>query len=304
MKNKLILMVFGLIAATGFTVVLTGCDKRPANTEETGTYRSPEEGIFSFKVGQFEVFTLVEGRREGNAGILLGIDEGIINNYIPESGFLHSTNAFLIKADGKYILVDAGTGRQYEPVYEKIKRIGVEPGQVDTILLTHLHGDHFGGLVSDELAAFPGATVYLSAKEHDFFFTENPNENAVNSLGFYKTVTFEPGELGSELQAVVPGVFPVAAYGHTPGHTMFLVENDGSKLLIWGDLMHVGLIQFPMPEISAVYDTDPEVSSVIRKKVMDYAAENKIPVAGMHIMEPGIGTLEPENDGFIFNPIE
>ena len=305
-------MVLGAIAG-----MVSGCARQTV-AEGAGVYRSEEDGIFSYRVGQFEVFLLVESQREGNAGILLGVDEEVLGRYIPEGGFFHSTNAVFIKTGERNILVDTGTGRQGEPVYEKIKKLGVAPEQVDTVLLTHLHGDHFGGLLKDGEASFPGATVYLSAKEYAFFTAEQPNEGAVAALAPYDIETFEPGELGEALQEILPGIFPVAAYGHTPGHTMFLLESDGasggassgtsgvSKLLIWGDLMHLGLVQFPVPEISAVFDMDPDASAVIRRRVMAYAAENKIPVAGMHIVYPGMGYLEVDtsNEGFRFMPID
>jgi len=297
-------MFLGLlvIAAVGLVVMLSGCERQ--GVAESDVYRSEEDGIFSYKVGRFEVFVLVEGQREGNTGILLGADEELLERYIPESGFKHTTNAVFIKTGENNVLVDTGTGRVGEPVFDKIKKLGVEPEQIDTVLLTHLHGDHFGGLIRDGEAAFPNARVYLAEREYNYFITELAHEGAVAALSLYDVVTFEPGELGSELQTVVPGIYPIAAYGHTPGHTVFQVENESSKLLVLGDLLHVALVQFPVPEISATFDVDPAAAAITRRQVMGYTAENKIPVAGMHIVYPGIGTLEENGDGFRFVPAE
>jgi glyoxylase-like metal-dependent hydrolase (beta-lactamase superfamily II) len=274
----------------------------------TVTGYGDENGIFSFKVGQFEVFMLVESERDGNAGILPGVDQAVLNQYIPAQGFKHSANAFLIKAPRQNILVDSGTGAG-GVIVEKIKSLGVEPEKIDAVLITHLHGDHFGGLVSDGKAVFPNAKIYLSAKENQYFTVTNANQGAVAALAPYKSkiVTFEPGVLSDRRRkALLTGIFPIAAYGHTPGHTMFLVENGRSSLLIIGDLLHVALVQFPVPSVSASYDMDGQEAALIRTQVFTYAAANKIPVGGMHMVYPGVGTLEAENQGrsFKFTPMQ
>jgi len=261
---------------------------------------------FSRKVGQMEIFTLVEAERDGNAGILIGADEEILNRYIPAEGFKHTANAYLIKNADQIILIDTGTGAD-GIIIEKIKSLGVNPEDVNVVLITHLHGDHYGSLQKDGNAVFPNATIYLSAKDVEYFTEINPNEGAINALAPYSSriVTFEPGELESEeISAILPGITPIAAYGHTPGHTIFLIENEYEKLLIIADLLHVALVQFPIPEISAVYDVDPVAAAQIRRQVLSYAAENKIPIGGMHIVNPGTGTVEVDGDGFKFTPFK
>jgi len=268
--------------------------------------KAPIVSNADFKVGQFEVFLLVEAERDGNAGILIGADEEIISRYIPAEGFKHTANAYLVKASGKNILIDTGTGAG-DIIIEKIKNLDVKLEDVSAVIITHLHGDHFGSLQRDGNAVFPNATVYLSENELEYFTVTNVNENAVNALAPYKdkTVTFTPGELGSDaLSEILPGITPIAAYGHTPGHTIFLIQNGDEKLLVIADLLHVALIQFPIPEISAIYDVDPVEAAQIRREVLAYAAENKIPVAGMHIVKPGIGNVEADGNGFKFIPLE
>jgi len=270
-----------------------------------GGFASEGDGIFSMKVGQFDVYMLVESQREGNAGILVGTDPAIIRRYIPQSGFMHTANAFLIKAPGRNILVDTGTGAG-GVIIEKIKRLGVEPEQVDTVLLTHLHGDHFGSLQQGGRAVFARAQVYVSSRERDYFTRTNVNQGAVAALAPYgsRVVAFEPGELGPSMRELLPGITAIANYGHTPGHTAFLVENDGGKLIIAGDFLHVGLVQFPVPDISASYDIDPRAAAVSRRQIMDYAVRNRIPIGGMHVVYPGVGTVEADGNGFKFTPLQ
>jgi glyoxylase-like metal-dependent hydrolase (beta-lactamase superfamily II) len=266
-------------------------------------YGSESDGIFSYKAGRFEIFMLVESQRSGSADIIAGVDESVIYRYIPD-GFMLSTNTFLVKTPRLNVLVDTGTGRQGEPVYEKIRSAGVEPEQIDAVLLTHLHGDHFGGLLKDGRPAFPRAKIYLSTAEYEYFTRTQPNEDAVAALAPYgsRVVTFEPNQLGSEFKSLLPGIAPIAAYGHTPGHTMYLFADVTGKFLIWGDLLHVAPAQFPIPEISATYDMEPQVAARIRRQVMNYAAGSRTPIGGMHIVYPAIGNVETDGNGFRFIP--
>jgi len=261
------------------------------------------DGIFSAKTGQFEVFMLVESQREGNAGILVGADEAVLKRYIPAGGFQHTANAFLIKTPRQNILIDTGTGSG-GIIIEKIKKLGVQPENINAVLITHLHGDHFGSLQKDGKAVFSNAKVYLSKKEHEYFTKTNVNQGAAAALAPYgsQVVTFEPAELGKKLKEIVPGFSPIAAYGHTPGHTIFLVESGKERLLIVGDLLHVALVQFPVPEISATYDMDQKAAAATRRQVLDYAVKNKITIGGMHIVYPATGSVTADGSGFKFTP--
>jgi len=267
-----------------------------------GGFASETDGIYTYKVGKFEVSMLVETQREGNAEILIGVDEAVLGQYIPESGFMLSTNTFLIKTPKQNILVDTGFGGA---VFDKIKQLGVEPDKIDAVLLTHMHGDHIGGLQKDGEALFPKAKIYVSSRDRDYFTKTQVNDGAVAALAPYgsRVVTFEPGELGKKIKALLPGIKPFAAYGHTPGHTVFLIENGKGKLLIAGDFLHVALVQFPAPDVSATYDVDPILAATTRRQILDYAAKSKIPVGGMHIVYPAIGNVEAAGDGFKFVPV-
>jgi glyoxylase-like metal-dependent hydrolase (beta-lactamase superfamily II) len=263
------------------------------------------DGVFFHRVGQFEVYMLVESQREGNTGILVNADEAVLERYIPQTGFMHTANAFLVKTPGQNILVDTGTGSG-GVIVDKIKRLGVEPDKVDTVLITHLHMDHFGGLQREGVANFPNARIYVSEKDHEFFTKTSVNQNAVTALNLYgnRVTTFAPGTLGSNLTALLPGFTPIANYGHTPGHTVFLVENGSGKLIIAADFLHLALVQFPVPDISATFDVDKEAAAVSRRQILNYAARNRIPIGGMHIVYPGIGNVEADGNGFRFTPLK
>ena len=264
-------------------------------------FASESDGIITHRAGQFEISMLVERQNPGNPGILANADPAVLNRYIPAAGFFHSTNTFLIKSPGRNVVVDTGFGTA---IFDKIKQLGVEPDQVDAVLLTHMHGDHIGGLQRDGQPLFPKARIYLSAREKDHFTRIAVNQGAVAALAAYdsKVDTFEAAALGSSLNAILPGIIPIAAYGHTPGHTVFLIEDGGAQFLIIGDLLHVALVQFPHPEISSTYDPDQNLASESRRQILNYAAQNRITIGGMHMVYPAIGMVEADGNGFRFIP--
>jgi glyoxylase-like metal-dependent hydrolase (beta-lactamase superfamily II) len=261
-----------------------------------------EDAIFRYRVGRMEVFMLVENRGQGNSGILIG-DAAAIARYIPGGTYPSEVNTFLIKTPEQIVVVDTGFGGA---IFEHMGTLGLSPADVDVVLLTHLHGDHTGGLQREGRALFPRAKLYLAKQERDYWTRENPNNGAIAALAPYasRTEVFFPGQLGATSRELIPGVTAIAAFGHTPGHTMFLLESGGRKLLIWGDLMHAQNIQFPRPDISVTYDTDPVAAAAVRREVLEYAAAGGIPIAGMHLVYPAVGTVQAGGNGFRLIPAE
>ena len=264
-------------------------------------YASEEDGIFSYRTGRYEIIMMVERSNPGNAGILVGADQALLSRYIPAGGFNHSTNTFMIRAPGQNIIIDTGFGAA---IFDKIRRLGAEPEQIDTVLLTHMHGDHIGGLQRDGRPLFPNAKLYVSRRESDHFTKTAVNQGAVAALAAYgsNVVLFDPPTLGSALREIVPGISPIAAYGHTPGHTVYLIQSGNERFLIIGDLLHAALVQFPRPDISATYDIDQAAAAVTRRQILSYAAQNRIPIGGMHMVYPAVGNVETDGAGFRFIP--
>lgn len=227
-----------------------------------------------------------------------------------------SINAYLVNTGSKLVLIDTGTGGNFGPtagmLLANLKAAGYRPEQVDEIYITHMHGDHIGGLTVDGKAAFPNAVVRADKHDADFWLSQAnmdkaPEEGkswfkiAMTSFDPYiKAGHFKPFDGDTDL---VPGVKALVRYGHTPGHSTYMVESKGKKLLLWGDLMHVAAVQFDHPEVTIQFDTDSKAAAAERKKVFADAAKQGYMIGGAHISFPGLGYLHEEGKEYRWIPV-
>lgn len=240
-----------------------------------------------------EVISLIDRQGVNDTSLLIGASEAQISEYIPD-GKLHSQIlAFYVKVYGHEILFD--TGLKGGNITSELIKHGVKPEDVKIILLTHLHPDHFGGLVdADNAPAFPNAEIYIARPEVNYWVDELDNDPVKNVLNLY-TKHLHLFEFNDE---ILDGIRALDASGHTPGHTVFDINSDNEELLIVGDLMHFVEIQLPVPSISVRYDTDPDKARETRRRILDYAAGKNIPIAGMHITPPGIINVRTSGEGY------
>ncbi|MDR1273030.1 MAG: MBL fold metallo-hydrolase [Odoribacteraceae bacterium] len=256
------------------------------------------ENVFTCTVGKWEVTLLSDGQQVGRAGILVGATPEM-SRVIPDGTFPNAINAFLVKAEGRLILIDTGLGKQ---LFAHLQALGVSPEQVDVVLLTHMHGDHIGGMFRDGAKAFSNAEVYLARPERDYWARQGGNAARVIEAYEEQLHLFQPGELGGTIAPLFPGVKGIAAFGHTPGHCAYLLESGGERLLVWGDLTHAMAIQMPYPRVSVTYDVDPDRAVLSREAILAFVVRERIPVAGMHIAFPAIGRVEVASPGYRFIP--
>ena len=254
-----------------------------------------QKDVFTHKVGNIKISLLSETQRNAKTDILIGATSEMMAECVPDGTFPNSISCYLVETPEKMTLIDAGMGLK---LFDNLNTVGVDPEKIDAVFITHLHGDHIGGLLKDGNPAFPCAEIYISKAEY-----ENGADNKIFEAYQGKIQTFEPESPGVEQNALIPGIFGIKAYGHTPGYTAYMLESDENKLLVWGDLTHAMAIQMPYPQVAVTYDTDTETAISSRKEILEYVSEHKIPVAGMHTAFPGMGTITKNTkEGYVFTP--
>lgn len=257
----------------------------------------------------------------------LQLDVAYLSNITPEeankvlaSEFMKASpvttgcNAYLVSAKGRTVLIDTG-GAGYMPNLGKLvpglKASGVSPGDIDAVLMTHLHVDHIGGLVTAGKATFPNAELHVHENDVAYFTSakhrsETPEpfkvgfDKAKEALAAYsgKLRTFK-GNI-----EVLPGISSYELFGHTPGHSGYVVGSGDDALFIWGDIVHVGPVQMAKPDVGVAFDVDGPRAVTTRKAVLAKVAADRMRIAGMHIAFPGIGYVKAleSGKGYDFEP--
>jgi glyoxylase-like metal-dependent hydrolase (beta-lactamase superfamily II) len=278
-------------------------------------------GFYRVMLGDFEVTALSDGTHPFPIDTVV---EGVPKSEIArdlEFDFLQqpvqgSINAFLVNTGSKLILIDSGAGVLYGACCGKLlanlRAAGYEPAQVDEILLTHLHKDHVGGVISNGAMAFPNATVRVSQVEADYWlnpankskapaFLSTFFDAAIASVAPYVAAgQFKPFNGNVELDS---GIRAIALPGHTPGHTGYLVESKSKDLLVWGDMVHVASIQLRNPTASVEYDTSAAEAQQSRRYALDLAANKGYMVGAAHIAFPGLGHIRKNGTTYEWVPV-
>ena len=278
-------------------------------------------GYYRIMLGDFEVTAISDGTVQLPMDkILSGISapdfDKAIKKYHLTNPIDTSVNAYLINTGSKLVLIDTGAGGFFGPTLGKlladIKAAGYQPEQVDEIYITHMHGDHIGGLTSNGVANFPNAIVRVGKGDADYFLSQANLDKAPADKkdGFEHAISaFQPYIASGHFKTIdsdtelVPGVKAVGAHGHTPGHTTYLVESKGQKLILWGDLMHVAAVQFDNPSVAVHFDSDSKEAIAARKKDYAAAAKEGYLIGSAHLSFPGLGYLRAEGKGYVWMPV-
>jgi len=274
--------------------------------------------VYHRRMGEFVVTALSDGILVRTHEMMIGVTEEESRSRLAaafRSEIAISVNAFLLRRGGEVILIETGSGNYFGPVaghlLANLRRAGVEPGEVKAILLTHMHPDHSAGLtdLASGRANYPNAELIVHENEPRHWFddaamargTERERrlmfQQAREQTAPYRDRMrlFKSGE-------ILPGIIAIPAHGHTPGHTAYLIESGGERLLIWGDTVHIPEVQVPRPEVAMVVDTDPAAAVASRRRIFDMAASERLLVTGMHLHFPGFGHLARDNGRYAFVP--
>ncbi len=277
-------------------------------------------GYYRMMLGDFEIIALSDGTVPLEVKKLLTNTTPQRVDQLLKRAFLAdpvetSVNAFLVNTGSKLVLIDSGAGNLFGPtlgnLVNNLKAAGYQPEQVDEIYITHMHADHVGGLMAGNTLAFPNAIVRADRRDAEYWLSQaNLDAAPEGSKDFFKGAMmslnpyvaagkFKPFDGNGEM---VPGITSEATYGHTKGHTTYVVQSKGQKMAIVGDLMHVAAVQFPQPAVTIQFDTDAKAAAIQRKRVYADGAKQGYWLAVAHLPFPGIGHIRPEGGGYVFVP--
>lgn len=270
-----------------------------------------DHGFPHRKIGDFSILALSDGYLSASLNLLSNIDpvdaaelqRGV---ELGDPSSVH-INCYLVRGRGRTILIDAGAGgfkRWGGNLKANLALAGVQPSEIDTILLTHAHPDHVGGLIdaSGEIA-FPNAELLVHQREVAFWKDDGnlsrASERGRGNFLFAREVFDKYRETRTFIHCeVLPGISAIALPGHTAGHTGYRLESEGRGLLVWGDIVHFPRIQIVRPDVSIAFDQDPLLAAATRSRLLSVASSDNLMIAGMHLGELGFARIERTGKGY------
>jgi glyoxylase-like metal-dependent hydrolase (beta-lactamase superfamily II) len=309
-------MIAAVLVATAFCIWL---DPVAAQTPpSTGWTTQQAPGFYRFRLGNFRITAVSDGIASRNLAEVMSKPDRVRAEFEASHETLPidvSINCFLVDTGAHKILVDTGAGELFGPnsgqLVANLRAAGYTPEDVDAVLLTHIHGDHSGGLSIGGQRTFPKAIVYVDQRDPAYWLSPGaeagaPGERKPSFVQSHQTVDpyIRAGKLRTFDGAtdLFPGVRSVPEYGHTPGHSGYMIESRGQRLLLWGDIIHAAEVQLRDPTITIEYDVDREQAIASRQRTLMSAAQEGYLVGGAHLSFPGIGHIRVDGDHYAWTP--
>jgi glyoxylase-like metal-dependent hydrolase (beta-lactamase superfamily II) len=315
------LRIAALTAAIAIALGAFGVTLAPAPAVAAAPMvKTQAPGFYRMMLGDFEVTVINDGTTSLDVDKLLAEPpaktEAALKKSFEASPVETSSNAFLINTGTKLVLIDTGAGTLLGPTLGKllvnVRAAGYKPEQIDDVFLTHMHPDHVGGLMADGALAFPNATIHADKRDSDYWLSQaNLDKAPADAKGYFQGAMasvnpyvaagrYQPFHSDGEL---VPGVRSIATYGHTAGHTSYLVESKGQKLMLIGDLIHVAAVQFNDPGVTIAFDSDAPAAAATRKKVFGELASDGVLLGANHLQFPALGHLRAAAKSWQWVPV-
>ena len=261
----------------------------------------------SFKLGKLQLIALHDAQVVfPNNAKIFGVDAGaaavskvLQANGLPTDRITVSLNALIVRDGHHIVLLDTGLGpKAHGSLMGSLNAAGIAPGSVTDVLITHSHGDHVGGLLDAAgNDAFPNATIRMSAVEWQAMKGRTNAADMVKAISSH-VVPFTPGK------PILPGITPLASYGHTKGHVGYQIVSGKQKLFDIGDTVHSSIISLAKPDWAVSFDGDKPEAEANRAKTLSALVKSHELIFAPHFPFPGVGYIKADGDHFKWDPTE
>ena len=275
--------------------------------------------IYQFRFGEFIITQILEGhvtRKDMHPFVATNATADEVQSvarehYAPYPDLEHGFVCTVIKTSTNLIVVDPGFG-QNSPLptagffMQSLCAAGYSADQVDTVIISHSHPDHIGGLMTDGKATFGNAEIIYGRAEFEFWQRgEFISEMRQPTLALFNKVALplrdrmrfiEPDEI------ILPGLTALNAFGHSAGHLVFHIESAENRMMMLNDTVAHYVASFARPDWHFSMDDDAEAAAISRKRILDQVATDQIPVTGFHLPFPSLGYVNTSGKGYRFHP--
>lgn len=291
-----------LVTAAGLPLAASAAMTGRANAS-AGMMGAATPQFNRFALGGFEVTALLGGTRtvekpQNIFGLNVTPEEfGSVSaeHFIPADKTQFFFTPTVVNTGTELVLFD--TGLSSEGIIAALGAAGYAPDQIDVVVLTHMHGDHIGGMGTAEAPTFPNARYVTGATEFDYW------DMAANE-GFEKGVrpVAEKMTFINDGGSVASGITGMDAFGHTPGHMGYMLESEGQQLMLTADLANHYVWSLGYPDWEVSFDVDKAAAAASRRRVLGMLAADRTPFIGYHMPFPAMGFIEAKDSGFRFVP--
>ena len=274
----------------------------------------------TFTLGEFKIIVISDGSRAmGLPSETYGIGQPVEalnslleSNYLPINQFINGFAPVLVDTGNDVILFDAGFGEIGASwgaglLLNGMEANGYSPDQITIVAMTHLHMDHFAGLMTSGQPTFKNARYYIGQQEFDFWIDparmgtpmEQGHQGVLARVVPLKDKTTFIGD-GDE---VVSGIQAMEAFGHSPGHLVFRLQSGGKSLLLTGDTVNHFVMSLQRPDWHVRFDFDKEAAAATRHRILSLIAAERIPFIGYHMPFPCAGYVDKTDEGYRYIPV-